>query len=54
MMYFYKIGDCVLGSDQRAAQYEYTQNGEFRSLIFQDNATVSVIKPGDTYEHDNN
>lgn len=53
MTYFYKIGDCVLASDQSVERYECTQNGEYKSLIFNDNATVSVVEPGDTYEPDN-
>lgn len=52
MTYFYKIGDFVLVSDQSVAWYEYTQNGEYRLLTFSDNATVSTVELGDTYEPD--
>lgn len=53
MTYFYRIGACVLASDQEATRYECTQNGEFRSLTFNENTTVSAVEPGDTYEPDN-
>ena len=53
MTYFYKIGNCVLASDQSVEWYESTQNGEYKSLIFNDKATVSAVEPGDTYEPDN-
>ncbi len=54
MTYFYKIGDYVLESDEAAQRYESDQSQNFRLLSFSDNATVSVIEPGDTYEPDNN
>ena len=56
-MYFYKIGDYVLASDQAAVSH--TMGGgvnspqEYQMLKFNENATVSVIEPGDEYEPDN-
>ena len=50
MTYFYKIGDCVLASDQVAQRHESDKSQNFRLLSFSDNATVSVIEPGDTYK----
>lgn len=54
-MYFYKIGDYVLASDEAAQSYQ-TEGGaslEYKMLKFSDKATVSVIEPGDEYEPDN-
>lgn len=52
MMYFYRIGNCVLESDKIAARHENDQSQRFRLLVFDENATVSVVEPGDTYEPD--
>lgn len=54
MTYFYKLGNCVLASDQSVARYESLPNQEFRALIFHDDATVQVVESGDTYAPDNN
>ena len=56
-MYFYKIGDYVLASDQAAVSREMSGGvnspQEYQMLKFNDSATVSVIEPGDEYEPDN-
>lgn len=55
-MYFYKIGDYVLVSDEAAQSHE-TEGGasmEYKMLKFSEDATVSVIEPGDEYKPDNN
>jgi len=43
MTYFYKIGDNVVQSDMPAACCEYSANGEFRSVVFADDAFVTVV-----------
>ncbi len=53
-MYFYKIGDYVLAIYEAMQSY-YTEGGaslEYKMLKFSENATVSVIEPGDQYVPD--
>lgn len=43
MTYFYKIGDSVVQSDKPIAFYECSDNGEYRSVVFADDAFVTVV-----------
>ncbi len=52
MMYFYKIGDYVLESDQLAASARSDQNENYVFLSFNENASVSVVETGDEYVPD--
>lgn len=52
-MYFYKIGDYVLASDEPAESTQVAEGSEYKCLKFKNSASVSVIEPGDEYEPDN-
>lgn len=51
MLYFYRIGNYVLQSDQKAKELVKggTEQFAIEHLVFADNAMVQVIKDGDKF-----
>ena len=52
-MYFYKIGNYVLSSNEQAEFTQVAESNEYRCIKFRSSAEVLVIKSGEEYKSDN-